>query len=151
LNPQLWNKEMAALIGRTLDSKVVRVALGRPISGPIPIVETPEASMVEYLDLEVAYSKERRIRGLAGRDEMACDGMLFLYEQPQSRAFDLTQMRFPIQVLWFDQAGLPLVGTSTSSIAKASAPYSYVIETVSECDYGGRRLTGFNQALSRPS
>jgi uncharacterized membrane protein (UPF0127 family) len=55
---------------------------------------------------EVADDNAERERGLSGRDGMPEDqGMLFIFEQPSTACFWMKDMRFDLDILWFDEGG----------------------------------------------
>src|SRR3989344_1510763 len=50
--------------------------------------------------VEVADTDEERGRGLAFRDKLGSDGMLFLYETPGSYGFYMKDVRFPLDIIF---------------------------------------------------
>lgn len=50
--------------------------------------------------VEVADNDEERARGLAFRDKLETDGMLFLFEVPDSYGFWMKDVRFPLDIIF---------------------------------------------------
>jgi uncharacterized membrane protein (UPF0127 family) len=56
-----------------------------------------------YFNFEVADTSIERERGLSGRSPLAdTDAMLFVFEQPDKHCFWMKDMKFSIDILWFD-------------------------------------------------
>lgn len=69
---------------------------------------------------EVADTVEKRMRGLGGKDILPDGhGMLFVFDKDNRLGYWMKDMRFPIDILWFDSR-LRLV-----SIAENATPESY--------------------------
>ena len=70
--------------------------------------------------LEIAASFEQRVCGLSNRRSLDQDkGLLFVFEESAKHGFWMKDMRFPIDIVWLDQAG------SIVFIAKDIAPETY--------------------------
>lgn len=55
----------------------------------------------EDFKLEVADTEEKRIRGLANRNEMDSDkGMIFIFDDVASHGITMRGMRFPLDIIW---------------------------------------------------
>ncbi|NCT00071.1 DUF192 domain-containing protein [Candidatus Parcubacteria bacterium] len=55
------------------------------------------------LSVKVADTPESRAHGLSGLDLLpAGEGLLFVFEAPESPGFWMKDMNFPIDILWFD-------------------------------------------------
>jgi uncharacterized membrane protein (UPF0127 family) len=53
--------------------------------------------------LEVAKTSEAREKGLSGRSGLKADqGMIFVFDTPDKQCFWMKDMKFPIDILWFD-------------------------------------------------
>lgn len=72
----------------------------------IPFIPQP-AKMVNLqvnntvLKVEIADSKEKRNKGLAGREKLASDeGMLFIFEKPDKYAFWMKGLKFALDFVW---------------------------------------------------
>lgn len=53
--------------------------------------------------VSVASNDRSRERGLSGKEALAADeGMLFLFDRPDTLAFWMKEMNFPIDILWID-------------------------------------------------
>jgi uncharacterized membrane protein (UPF0127 family) len=53
--------------------------------------------------LEVAKTPEARVQGLSGRTGLKVgQGMLFVFDTPDRQCFWMKDMKFPIDILWFD-------------------------------------------------
>ena len=54
--------------------------------------------------LEVADSEAKRTSGLSGRDSLPADqGMLFVFEKSARYGFWMKDMKFPIDIIWFNR------------------------------------------------
>lgn len=52
-------------------------------------------------DVEIAFTREDRERGLSGRDGLATDaGMLFVFENGRASSFWMRDMRFALDFVW---------------------------------------------------
>lgn len=122
-----WEQEMATLLGTAMDGRNVSVLIG----------ETE-------LNLVCAYSQKRKTDGLRAFSEMPQDGMIFVYSEPSSKAFDTSRMAFPVVVHWFDQQGKQLASVeSDNGEVRCVSPYNYVIES-------SARYTGDLMGLTIP-
>jgi hypothetical protein len=55
------------------------------------------------LTVELATTPTEQQRGLSGRDSMPADhGMLFVFQQPAQWGFWMIEMKFPLDIIWFD-------------------------------------------------
>jgi uncharacterized membrane protein (UPF0127 family) len=55
------------------------------------------------LTVELAETPSDQERGLSGRDSMAPDhGMLFVFDSPGYWGFWMHEMKFPLDIIWFD-------------------------------------------------
>ncbi len=60
----------------------------------------------QVIHAEIADTPRTRARGLGGREELVeGEGMLFVFGSPAPYAFWMKDMRFPIDILWLDEAG----------------------------------------------
>ncbi len=81
------------------------LALAAPLlgAGPQEIPLTLPSGKV--LQVEVMVKDEDRAMGLMFRPSLAQDrGMLFLFEQPEFHGIWMKNCRFPIDILWLDEA-----------------------------------------------
>ena len=67
----------------------------------------PKTSMIEIngvtLTVELATTPEAQQQGLSDRDSMPADhGMLFIFNQDAQWGFWMHEMRFPLDIIWFD-------------------------------------------------
>ncbi len=54
-------------------------------------------------NLELADTSEKQAQGLSGRAALATStGMLFIFSQPGRWGFWMKEMRFPLDIIWFD-------------------------------------------------
>ena len=59
------------------------------------------------LEVEVADTKASRELGLSGRESLGVDeGMLFVFDDPGRYAFWMKDMKFPLDIIWFNQNGV---------------------------------------------
>ena len=55
------------------------------------------------LTVELATTPAEQQQGLSGRDSMSADhGMLFVFQQPGQWGFWMIEMKFPLDIIWFD-------------------------------------------------
>lgn len=53
--------------------------------------------------VEIADTQAKRERGLGGRDTIKQNtGMLFVFDTPEQYGFWMKDMKFPIDIIWFD-------------------------------------------------
>ena len=116
-----WERAMQELVYATVDQQILDVSVG----------DTD-------LELEAAASHTTRVAGLANRDDMPQDGMIFLYEVDVQKAYHRTQMRFPITIRFYDAAGQLVHVDTDNQIVESPVPYRYVVETHSDLDLDGR-------------
>jgi len=58
------------------------------------------------LQVQIADSEPRRIRGLMFQDQLPNDqGMIFVFEQPGLYSLWMLNMQFSLDMIWFDQEG----------------------------------------------
>ena len=55
------------------------------------------------LNVDLATTPSEQQQGLSGRDSMLPDhGMLFVFQQPGQWGFWMIEMKFPLDIIWFD-------------------------------------------------
>lgn len=94
----------------------------------------------------VADSEAERARGLSGKGSLAeGTGMWFVFDRPDYQGIWMKDMRFPIDILWFDE-GLKLVHIEENvspntypTVFKPATPAQYVLELPA----GSTKLYGF--------
>ena len=60
----------------------------------------------KVLEVQVADTPERMTEGLQFQDSMPYDqGMIFVFQEPQQVAMWMKDMRFPLDIIWFDDSG----------------------------------------------
>lgn len=58
------------------------------------------------IQAEIADTAVKREQGLSGQAKLGDnEGMLFIFDQPGVYAFWMKEMRFPLDIIWFDAAG----------------------------------------------
>lgn len=79
----------------------------QPISGikSLQIIDassTQETVLVKVkMNVEIANTKEKRSKGLGGRESLASDsGMLFIFEKSDKYQFWMKGLRFPLDFIW---------------------------------------------------
>ena len=78
------------------DSKLESVEFPR---GPILVDDVP-------LEVQIADSEPRRVRGLMFQDQLPYDqGMIFVFADPGLYSLWMLNMQFPLDMIWFDQDG----------------------------------------------
>jgi uncharacterized membrane protein (UPF0127 family) len=89
----------------------------------------------------VADNTNERATGLMRRNDLGSyDGMLFVFDQPTSSSFTMSEVPVPLDIGWYDEAGRPVDrllmqpcpdGTVSECPAYSSrGPYSYAVETL---------------------
>lgn len=97
------------------DSKLESVEFPR---GTIKVDDIP-------LQVQVADTEPRRIRGLMFQDQLPYDqGMIFVFEQPGLYALWMLNMHFSLDMIWFDGQG------NVVHIEKDVPPCKTAIETM---------------------
>lgn len=97
------------------DSKLESVEFPR---GTIKVDDIP-------LQVQVADTEPRRIRGLMFQDQLPYDqGMIFVFEQPGSYSLWMLNMQFALDMIWFDAQG------NIVHIEKDVPPCKTAIETM---------------------
>jgi hypothetical protein len=80
-----------------------------PSESKLESVEFPRGTiMVDTIPLQVqiADSEPRRIRGLMFQDQLPYDqGMIFVFEKPGLYSLWMLNMQFSLDMIWFDQDG----------------------------------------------
>lgn len=57
----------------------------------------------DQLKVEIADTKEKRGKGLGGRDNLASDsGMLFIFDKEDKYAFWMKSVKFPLDMIWIN-------------------------------------------------
>lgn len=84
---------------------------------------------------EIAQTIPEKIRGLSGREKLDADeGMLFMYDKPGTHAFWMKDMRFSIDIIWFDSDWHVVdltIGASPESFPQrytSRSPAQYILE-----------------------
>lgn len=73
--------------------------------GPTPLATTKATIAGQPLRLQVADSESERTQGLSGQTGLGShEGMLFVFEQTDMHCFWMKDMKFAIDILWFDSA-----------------------------------------------
>ncbi|MBI2450807.1 MAG: DUF192 domain-containing protein [Parcubacteria group bacterium] len=87
------------------------------------------------INVELADTEEKIIRGLSGRKTLGQDeGMLFLFKKPDIYSFWMKEMNFPIDIIWIDQnhkiidISENLLPSSYPAMFRSKAPAQYVLE-----------------------
>lgn len=91
----------------------------------------PQSSLSGNLDIgkhafnaELAGTAEQRTRGLSGRSSLGDNqAMLFVFDTPAIQCFWMKDMRFSIDILWFDSEHK--LGHIERSVSPASFPHSF--------------------------
>lgn len=103
-NVTVWvRKQLRALIALALVlfSALLILAVNDLKTG---VYTTPATLGKVKLQLDIASSEDKRVRGLSGRSNLGNNqGMLFVFDQPGSSCMWMKEMNFSIDVLWFDE------------------------------------------------
>lgn len=58
-----------------------------------------------YFNFEIADSPAERVRGLSGREKLAdTEAMIFIFDKSAKECFHMKDMKFNIDILWFDES-----------------------------------------------
>jgi len=78
---------------------VIAFAVFKFNSGPSAVLKNRELSLI------IVDSDEERSKGLSGRDNLGVNqAMLFVFKQSDKHCFWMKDMKFDIDILWFDDA-----------------------------------------------
>ena len=92
-----------------------------------------EFSSGHSLELYIANTPEQRSKGLADLASIDADGMLFYYDNISYRPFTMKDMKFDLDIAWYNENGRMLdVATFDAGHLEpvyAKYGYRYVIET----------------------
>ena len=87
---------VVGLLSIPSDSKLEAVEFPK---GTIKVDDVP-------LQVQVADTEPRRIRGLMFQDQLPYDqGMIFVFDQPGLYSLWMLNMQFPLDMIWFDSQG----------------------------------------------
>ena len=108
----------------------------------LPKLNSPDVEMKEIfignakMQVELADTPEKMALGLSGRKSLdENNGMLFVFEEPDFHSFWMRGMKFPIDIIWFDENRKVvdyMKNTPPDSYPTAFKPESrakYVLET----------------------
>ncbi len=59
-------------------------------------------SKIIFRGIEIADSYSRKVKGLSGRKEMGCGGMLFIFSYQGKHGIWMPGMKFPIDIVYMD-------------------------------------------------
>lgn len=96
-------------------------ALAPPIMvAPVELATTTVQFAGTSIVVEIADTDASRTLGLSGRRSLSEGrGMFFIFPEPVSSGFWMKDMYFPIDIIWFDEAG------SVVSFVQGADPASY--------------------------
>ncbi len=94
-----------------------------PVTSPLPPTE-PEKVEISFknrqVQAEIASTTPELVRGLSGRDALAPDtGMWFEFGWKNKWGIWMKEMRFPIDIIWFDE------NLSVVTVAEKISPQTY--------------------------
>jgi hypothetical protein len=92
---------------RVIIGVVILVILAGAIAVGYYVLSQPKTAQIEIdgvtLTVELATTPAAQEQGLSDRDSMAADhGMLFIFNQEAEWGFWMHEMRFPLDIIWFD-------------------------------------------------
>lgn len=90
------------------------------------------------IDVEVANNNTERMRGLMFRKEMDEDnGMLFIFEKPDTQSFWMKNTILPLDIMFIDSAGvIDTIYRSTTPYSERSLPSRRRVQFVVEVNAG---------------
>ncbi len=118
---------------------LIPIGIATVIVGVVGLISIPSDSKLESvefprgtikvdevsLQVQVADTEPRRIRGLMFQDQLPYDqGMIFVFEQPGSYSLWMLNMQFTLDMIWFDAQG------NVVHIEKDVPPCKTAIETM---------------------
>ena len=118
---------------------LIPIGIATVIIGVVGLMSIPSDSKLESvefprgtikvdevsLQVQVADTEPRRIRGLMFQDQLPYDqGMIFVFEQPGSYSIWMLNMQFALDMIWFDAQG------NVVHIEKNVPPCKTAIETM---------------------
>ncbi|MEI6378535.1 MAG: DUF192 domain-containing protein [Candidatus Falkowbacteria bacterium] len=88
------------------------------------------------IKVELALTPQEQFQGLSGRDGLAADsGMLFIFSKPGVNQFVMREMKFPLDIIWFNHnkiiyiaKNLPPEGKDYKNIYGPNAEANAVLE-----------------------
>jgi len=84
------------------------------------------------LEVYVALEPHQKRRGLAGLDQIDADGMLFCYDASTYSPFTMKDMKFDLDIAWYDSEGKLIANQTWTAGSKMPAvchrSFSYVLE-----------------------
>ncbi len=102
---------------------------------PSPALPTVVGGEGHRVQVTLARDEESRSRGLSGRESLPDgEGMLFVFDRPDTYPFWMPKMRFSIDILWIDDAHRIVTikenatPESYPELFRPSAPARYVLE-----------------------
>lgn len=104
-------------------------------ASPRPFVASKHTHIIHQqpLHMEVVTSTQDQMRGLGGRDTLAQDeGMLFVFPSLAIQRFWMKDMRFPIDIIWFDRGRVVDVQTLFPPQGLMDVPASYTPSAMSD-------------------
>lgn len=75
--------------------------------------------------VEVADTEEERTRGLAFRDKLESDGMLFLFETPGPWGFYMKDVRFPLDIIFIKEGRVHSFERAAPVVQGNETPQNY--------------------------
>lgn len=102
---------LQVLVPISIAAVIVGVAgiLSIPSDSKLESVDFPRGTVIldgHVLEVQVADTQPRRIRGLMFQDQLPYDqGMIFVFESPGLHSLWMLNMQFPLDMIWFDGAG----------------------------------------------
>lgn len=101
------------------------------------MVGSPDRVIVggDSIIVDIADTPEERARGLSGREAIGPnEGMLFIFDEPQTPQFSMRDMNFPIDIVWISEdlnivAVTPAIAVGTyPDTFTPPGPVKYVLE-----------------------
>lgn len=114
------------------DGRLKTVAIHKA-SSLAPNKTVPETTVRFRVETAIGFDQQRK--GLSGREKLPEDqGMLFILDNRADRFFWMKGMKFPLDILFFDDKGLlfeifeSLMPCTDCPLIKPSAPAAYALE-----------------------
>ena len=104
-----------------------------PISGEDIPDMIPLSIHDAKIAVEIVDTPKKRQQGLSGRDDLAENkGMLFVYTEPETIGIWMKDMKFPIDILWFNAEKEVILCTSINDFENKSRVLLPALEKLSK-------------------
>jgi hypothetical protein len=98
-----------------------------------------------YINVQIADTDQKRSRGLMFQEQLSYDqGMLFVFDKPGIYSLWMLNMRFPLDMMWFDKdKNVVYIETGVEPCSTAENMYCPIITPTAEASYILEATSGF--------